>query len=548
MNKLENRDSVSVATLEQQDNNSKTERQMPILVNIFKHAKLKNEVIRFKSICLFKFVNKDDYDLKNLKITVNNEEIPINIKFKKGIPFIKGYYFNYYELQIPLSHVHKFDIQNKIITKYNDLTGRIIYNAFDLKKGRNRNSKIFIKGNTSLYFRQTVKNTMYFTVREKNIYDTKKGKLRLELAYLLSKFYYKENILLYEKECSRYEESASILYEKLMDKGYKNCYYILNKDNPIIKSIDKKYLDNIIYKDSLRHLIYFFRCKKFIGTETIWHALQLRVANKHAIRKIRDQNVTYVLLQHGVMYMISLDSDLRSDFRNTNYKTYRVVVSSELEAKHFIELGGFNRENLYITGLAKFDRSVLNEGNNKIVIMPTWRRWETNQARYDFSQSNYYKMILRIIDVIPEELLENVIVLPHPLMIKAMKGVKNELKKYIPNKIRYNEILKDCKLLITDYSSISYDAFFRGSNVIFYWEEKDECLKHYGKDAKLMLTEELAFGDVCYNQNELKNVIKENYYNNQKEKYKEKYKKIVEFDDRKNTDRIIDELIKDGII
>ena len=545
LTKLENElDNVDVAT----KNNLKIKRKIPILINVFKHTKIKNEAIKLKAICLFKFLNKDDYDLKKLLVTINNIEIPINIKFKKGIPFIKKYYLNYYELEIPLKIIHKFDIQNKIITKYDDYKGRIIYNVFDFKKGKCRNSKVYIKDNTSIYFRQTVKNTMYLTVRETNFYDTRKGKIKLGLAHILSKFYFKKNILLYEKECSKYEESASILYEKLIDKGYNNCYYILNKDNPVIKDIDKKYRKHIVYKDSLKHIVYFFKCNKFIGTETIGHALQLRIANKYAMRKIQNPNLDYVFLQHGVMYMISLDCDLRSGFRNTNYKTYRVVVSSELEAEHFINLGRFDKENLYITGLAKFDKSVLNKNNDKIVIMPTWRRWETNQARYDFSQTNYYKMIERIVNAIPAKLKNKIIVLPHPLMIKAIQFSENELKKYIPKNISYNEILKDCKLLITDYSSISYDAFFRGSNVIFYWEEKDECLKQYGKNTKLMINDESAFGDVCYNQDELTDAINKNYYSNQLNKYKERYKNIVQFDDRKNTDRIINRLIEDKII
>ena len=109
-------------------------------------------------------------------------------------------------------------------------------------------------------------------------------------------------------------------------------------------------------------------------------------------------------------------------------------------------------------------------------------------------------------------------------------------------------ILPFTNVLITDYSSISYDAFYRGSNVIFYWEEKEECLKNYGEGTTLMLTESLAFGEVCYSQEELQKVITESYNSKQKTKFKNRYQKIVEFHDNKNTERIIKCLKKDHII
>ena len=48
------------------------------------------------------------------------------------------------------------------------------------------------------------------------------------------------------KESSRYEESASVLYEKLIDKHHNNCFYIINKDNPIIKTLPPKYKKNLL--------------------------------------------------------------------------------------------------------------------------------------------------------------------------------------------------------------------------------------------------------------------------------------------------------------
>src|SRR5574344_1432647 len=95
--------------------------------------------------------------------------------------------------------------------------------------------------------------------------------------------------------------------------------------------------------------------------------------------------------------------------------------------------------------------------------------------------------------------------------------------------IKYDDILKKTKVMITDYSSISYDAFYRGANVIFYWGEKDECLEKYGPSSKLMLNEDNAFGDICYDNGELESVIRKNYEEGHRKKYIDQYREIVEF-------------------
>ncbi len=536
--------------MENKISKSINKKTKPLLINIFKMFSQKENYIKIKSLSLFKIINGKipNFKYNNLNIVIDNKKYPLILS--KRIKLIKGFNLLIYSFKIPIKDIKNFDVQNKIILNYNNLyQGRIIYNIFDFKKGKYRNSKIFKFNNTSVFFRQTSKNTMYLTVRETCIYDQFKNNVKLNLAYYISKFYPKKNIiLLYEKESSRYEESASVLYEKLIDKHHNNCFYIINKDNPIIKTLPPKYKKNLIYKDTFKHLVYFFKCTTFIGSETIGHALQLRVANKYANRKVNNYNNKYIFLQHGVMYMISLNSELRSGFKNNQYQLQRTVVSSALEAEHFISLADFEKNNLYITGLAKFDKSVLNDNADKIVIMPTWRRWETNEARDNFTHTKYYKMLERIISAIPSSLHDKIIVLPHPLISEAMHYSNSKLQKYLCIDKTYNDILKECKLLITDYSSISYDAFYRGSNVIFYWEEKEECLKNYGEGTTLMLTESLAFGEVCYSQEELQKVITESYNSKQKTKFKNRYQKIVEFHDNKNTERIIKCLKKDHII
>lgn len=510
------------------------------------------EKIYLEGSCIIKLSgSKEKLDLTKLGIDIASQQNAFELSFtdKNGKTLPMGFSLNKYKISVKKDDACNFDIQSKLILNYdNRYFGRILYYAKDLRKGKNHNTTVFFHNGMSMYFRQNKYNTLWFTVRDTNQYDYPEGQKRLQDAAENAKHLAdKDIILMYEKNCMRYEESASVLYEKLIDAGYDNVYYVVNFDNPSIQNLDEKYRKNLIDKDSDKHLEYFFASNKFISSESTDHALQLRIASKLVLDKINSKNLKYVFLQHGVMYMVSLNSDLRTVFRNNGRKFHKTVVSSQLEADHFVDLAGMQREDLYVTGLAKFDKCYRNENADKIIIMLTWRRWETNQASTDITATKYHKMIERIYNAVPDKLKDKVIILPHPLMAERFQG-SSGLGEHIMTPDSYDLIFRDCDMLITDYSSIAYDAFYRGANVAFCWDEKDECMEHYGEGSHLMLNEDNAFGDICMNEEDIKRAIENNYGKSQTQENIDKYRKIVEFHDGKNSDRIIEHLKQDGII
>ena len=153
-------------------------------------------------------------------------------------------------------------------------------------------------------------------------------------------------------------------------------------------------------------------------------------------------------------------------------------------------------------------------------------------------------MLEEIIESIPKKYKNKIVLLPHPLVINNIKNTP--LNKYIIKNKSYDEILRKTDILITDYSSIAYDAFYRGANVIFWWKEKDFCMEQY--NGHLMLNDNNAFGPVCYKKEKLTQNVNDLYKQKQKEEYIKKYRKIVEFHDNKNTERLVECLQKDKII
>lgn len=528
-------------------------------------AKLFNSLVKVAHTYLKIFTNKycfsfygifvvmDYYkfvDINKLTYRTNNNYYHLKILCKITI---KNYNIFIYNTKINYCDFIDSPIHNKITLNYKDNNGfgidkaiRFSYFDKDLCKYKMSKLKIINESNTTIYVRQSGLNKVFITNRKINISDYTWYRFKIALSYYISSFISKNIKLLYEKESYKYEESASVLYEVLVDFGYSDIYYVIDKKSSHLERIEEKYRKNLLFKNSLKHYVYFFRTISFIGTEVPAHAVDLRVANKHILRKLNKGDYQYVFLQHGVMYMVSLSSKTRKSFHKGGIMplSTKIVVSSIEEAEHLIRHGKYDFDDLLITGLPKFDRCKRNTNSNKIVIMPTWRPWEYNTIKNNTDNSKYYQMIYKIFNTIPIEYRDNVIILPHPVFIEFVKNT--ELDKYIPKNPIYDEILRETSLLITDYSSIAYDAFYRGCNVIFWWQEKEYCMDKY--QGFLMLNENNTFGDICYREKELKNAIIKNYKKDQFEKYQRRYRNIVEFHDSNNTVRLIEELKNLGII
>lgn len=528
-----------------------------ILINVFPIFFRNKKQVGIFSMCFYRISKNNKSKAFKRYIKLNNDYFEVKMILKNGLGGVTLgnyiYYFNIYKVKFDLDKVSRYSPQNLIKVVFKDKNKEIIipvvYNLLHFTRYKGITSRIFkINDDLVCYFRQTKLNSIALTVRNPNITDKFINKFKILMAKIVSMLTLsKDIILLYEKEANKYEESASMVYERLIDLGYDNSYFVIRKNSKHVDFIDEKYRKNIIWAFTFKHYLYFFKCHKFIGTESVPHVIELRTANRFITKRYIKKNYKQVFLQHGVMYMIALDANTRSGFRKNGNEMpmdAKIVVSSKKEAEHFTKLGGFSEEDMYITGLPFYDRTIRKKDADKIVIMLTWRTWDYNLLVSNYKEASYYKFIKKIIENIPSQYYDKLYLLPHPLVLSKFKNI--DLNKWIPDIKSYDKILEETDLLITDYSSIAYSAFYRGSNVIFCWDELDKCMKKY--KSHLMLNSKNVFGDVTYNCKNLGELIKDNYKKSQKELYVKRYKEIVEFSDNKNTDRLIECLKRDNII
>ena len=224
-----------------------------------RHVSEENGCIVISGFCIIRFPRGNeviDTDRISIDVPFRKDAARITFGSRYGTPAPKGCRLNSCRIEIDTEIARDLDIQNKLLVRYKDeYEGYIVYSVFDMRKGRNKNSKVFVHDDVAMYFRQNVNNRLFLTVRDATSYDTPEGQRRLKRAKRNSrKLRDKDIVLMYEKNCAKYEESASVLYEKLIDAGYDNVFYIVDKSIPAVQDLDEKYKKNLIDKDSDQHL------------------------------------------------------------------------------------------------------------------------------------------------------------------------------------------------------------------------------------------------------------------------------------------------------
>lgn len=494
----------------------------------------------------------------DLYFEVNDYKIIPSVHKYFKLSFLKKVYvFGFYKVKIDTAILSNAEIHNplkQVLSINNVLYYSGVRNnpLFQVVMSLMMWRYIVLQDGKSIFFRLSPNFKSIITIRNTVVSDQRKNQLMLTLVGFISVLLFWlpkkwRPVLMYEKESEKFEESASIFFRYIKERGHGNVFFIISKEGLGRYNVPKYLEPYLLIKGTFKHYLYFSLCKIFIGTEAPAHAIDLRVVHPFAVFKLWLNRMEFVFLQHGVMYMVSLASETRKTFRRGKLypiKT-KIVVSSELEAEHFIKDGNYLPNDLYITGLPKFDNPEHNANADTIVVMPTWRPWEYNLISSDtYQESGYYKMLRSIVDAIPKELLDKLIILPHPLFEKAL--ISSDLQKYMMVGKPYEKILQNCNVLITDYSSISFDAFNRGCNVIFWWADKEDCMEKY--KGHLMLTDELAFGPVVYSEQELTKEVNELYNALASAQYNVNFRKIVKDFNGKSTEILYKKIVKDSLI
>ena len=303
---------------------------------------------------------------------------------------------------------------------------------------------------------------------------------------------------------------------KYIRENHKNdkVYYIINKKSKDLEKIES--LGNIIYSDTFKHYLYYSMSNKLIMAHLGSCVPDSPVCWKVEEKKLINHKKAFI--QHGIT------KELIPSLMYENTKADLFICGSRPEYDFVKSKFGYKKENVKYTGFARFDNLHNFKEKNQILIMPTWRSWiqsttwrndNIEQCKEAFVKTEYYKVFNSLIN--NEELIDfihkqNILVIfyPHYEMQEYVDLFENKSTNIvIATKEDYDvqELLKESKLLITDYSSVGFDFGYMRKPVVYYQFDSERYYAHHYLRGYFEYEKD-GFGPVVKYESDLINIIK----------------------------------------
>jgi hypothetical protein len=471
------------------------------------------------------------------KFSMNTNKIflPIHFFWCK-IPYKSLYsqYLENSEVNIPVfikvineNYNYYYNLKNRTKDKYTKDKKHYIFNSF---------SHRIKKTDNEMFVRKSITGQFVIVITSSLRKIIPFIEMIAYICSLLSKNKEKYNIY-FEKFSEGASESAFELFKYAVEKDV-NAIYILDRSNERYQSLKALYPTQVFAKNSFGAFYRIFLANSFISSDLISHIQRRLYDNDTLIKRKILSNKNKIFLQHGVCLATNV---FERGYYNTKVPIAPdyIIVNSKFEKKMFLKYTNYKNEQLIKTGLPNLDLYVKSRKQIKkdeITFLLTWRPWDLTGKIEKGSYLGRYFQFINLINKNDFYKDKKINIILHPksriILQEQFSDIYEENKKYFYDGDIKDALLKT-KLLISDYSSVTYYGFAGGSNIIFYWEDKEQAEKEYGSPN--ILQKEIAFGDIVYKFEQLHETIVDNYSSEQKKQYKNRYKNLVECQSGNNT-------------
>ncbi len=286
-----------------------------------------------------------------------------------------------------------------------------------------------------------------------------------------------------------------------------NACYVIDRSSPDCGKVQQ--LGRIVAWRSLRHYLMYLAADMLISTHVQPCAPDLMAYyHLHQIG-IRPRGKE-IFLQHGI---------IKDEMKWMRYPTLKVdffASGGKLEYDYLVSEFGFPEGVIQYTGLCRFDNLIRgNDPSGEILVMPTWRGSDYPQGER-FYETAFYRQFQsmlenpRLLKLLEERDLR-LIFYPHIELQKELDKFKSPLDRVILASWRDYDVqtlLMRCSLLITDYSSVFFDAGYMEKPVIYYQFDLEEFRKYHYQEGYFSY-EKNGFGPVVQTEDALVNAIEE---------------------------------------
>lgn len=403
----------------------------------------------------------------------------------------------------------------------------------------------------------TFSKDIAFMIREKEAYENNWTRFKDKAGYMtykmFKKHFDKKNIWLgFEKFSQTAQDNGFAMFNYVQENNLNdNYYYVLSKDSKDYEHI-KNNNKNILPHMSYRYFIMLYAAKLLIASETPRHVHNIRIRSGRASKTVQEKKS--VFLQHGVTGFKKSDVFKKSEGRG-NFNL--VVATSEIEKEILHENWLYDEDEIAVTGFSRWDLledSSQKQERKRIFVMPTWRSWMEDMPKDEFINTDYYHNYMgflsseRLFNLLEDNNMEIVFFL-HPKFkgyISEFEAPNNRVKLYSFGDIKVNEMIMSSSIMISDYSSATWDMFYLDKPVLFFQFDHEKYESYEG--SYLNMDEEL-FGPRAFTVEQLITEIERTIANNfaLEESYEEKRKYYFKYHDRNNSKRIYEKIIKERV-
>lgn len=325
------------------------------------------------------------------------------------------------------------------------------------------------------------------------------------------------------------------------EQQYINAYYLINKksvDYPKVKSLGK-----VVRYKSFKHWLLYRVAECRMSTHLAAFAPGNYIGEWFKHHKQKGINV---FLQHGITH-----NEFPSNYFEHNGSDL-FICGAKPEYEHISNNCHYPSGNVVYTGFSRFDELHNFEAKNQILVMPSWRNYLQNLSKEEFKQSKYfnaYNNLLRNKEL--NERLEKEGIQLIFYIHYSLQQYSKYFTGYGPNIIiadfdqfDVQTLLKESKLLVTDYSSIFFDFAYMKKPVIYYQFDVDDFYsKHYQRS--FFNHKNDGFGPITNNENQTAKKILDSLVNNfiMDGIYLKKVEKFFPLYNTHNSERIFNSII-----
>lgn len=403
-------------------------------------------------------------------------------------------------------------------------------------------------GKKALFIRGNIHQNWTLVVREKEAIESDAGFLFKESRGVSALLFHLGSLarrlrrnsvnLFYEKNSMKAEEGTYQVFQEALVSNNSRNYFILDSRSGQWKQLSGE--KNVVEKYSWKYYWLLYTADHLISTETSSHLNVHRALNPYVRRALLKPE--FIFLQHGVTYMKCQGAG--SVFgKGKEGEPAAVVVCSPKEARAVAGMLKIPMERCVDAGLPVFStieyEHIRQDSPDIVTIMLTWKPSEEHLLSH-FENSTYYGAVRRVYASLLNHLTwEQIRIVPHPKVLELLR--RTDLAGTIWSGT-VAEALRETKLLITDYSSVCYNAFYQGAAVIFYQEDLDAYEKEVGR---LVPGAEEYIGYRCFDMAALEDCLRRGIHNRvilldvlRTEEFVRRYGEINRHWDGKNVQRI----------